>query len=88
MAVHQLLEMHAIDLREQRVLDGLGHLGARPAVEQAAVAEQLGRAVIRERERLAVARDLADLDAAAVDEEQRLSRIAGQVDHVAASRFA
>ena len=84
----QLLEVDAIDLGEQRVLDRLGHLGARAAVEQAAVAEQLGRAVVRERQRLAVARDLADLDAAAVDEEQRAARIAGEVDDVAATRLA
>ena len=84
-AVDQRLEVAALDLGEQRVLDGLGHLGARAAVEQAGVAEQLGGAVIRERQRLAVARDLADLDAAAVDEEQRAARITRQVDDVAAA---
>src|SRR5262245_52193966 len=87
-AVDELLEVNAIDLGEQGVLDRLGHLGARAAVEQAAVAEQLGRAVVGEREGLAVARDLADLDAPAVDEEQRATRITWEIDDVASPCLA
>ena len=86
--MHQLFEVNTIDLGEQRVLDGLGHLGARSTIEQTGVTEQLGGAVIGERQRLAVARDLADLDSSAVDEEQRATRIARQIDDVASSRFA
>jgi hypothetical protein len=84
----QTLEVRPRHLGDHRVLHRLGHLLAGAAGDHASLAEDLGRPAVSERERLAVAGDLGDLDAAAVDDEQRLAGVTRQIDHLASPDLA
>jgi hypothetical protein len=86
--LEQLLDVAALELGDHRVLHRLRHLLARAALDEAGLAEHLRRAAVVQGQRLAVAGDLGDLDASAVDDEHRVARIAGQVHHLAAAHLA
>ena len=81
--LEQAVEQLARDLDRRRGVHRLGHLLARAAVQQAGLAEEVALGAVGERQLLAVARDLGDLDAALRQEVDPLGAVARQVDDLA-----
>ena len=81
--LQQAVEQLARDLDGGRCVHRLGHLLARPALEQAGLAEEVAFGAVGQGQLLAVARDLRDLDAPGRQEVDPLRAIARQVDDLA-----
>src|SRR4029078_6411534 len=77
--LEQAVEQLTPDFDRYRRIHRLGHLLARAALEQAGLAEEVALGALSERQLLAVARDLRDLDAALRQEVEPLRAVAGQV---------
>src|SRR4029077_15476313 len=84
--LQQPIEELTLDLDRDRGIHGLRHLLAWPGFEQAGLTEEIAFGAVRQRQLLAVAGDLGDLDSSRCQEVNALGPIARQVDDLTGAK--